>query len=158
MTWEAIGALGEIVGAFAVLVSLLYLAVQIRQNTASIRSSTYQSAVASISQVSLGICTDDGSARIAHAGFTQDIAELTEQEQFRFGLILTGMFRNYENFWYQYQSGVMEEHVWQGVRNAMIGYYQLPSVKRWWAQRSSIFSPKFVQYLALQANIEKEPR
>ena len=34
MNWDAIGAVGEIVGAFAVVVSLVYLAIQIRtQNT-----------------------------------------------------------------------------------------------------------------------------
>ena len=32
MSWEAIGAVGEVVGAVAVLATLLYLAVQIRQN------------------------------------------------------------------------------------------------------------------------------
>jgi hypothetical protein len=33
MNWEAIGATGEVMGAIAVLVTLVYLAVQIRQNT-----------------------------------------------------------------------------------------------------------------------------
>lgn len=33
MNWEAIGAIGEIIGALAVVVSLVYLSVQIRQNT-----------------------------------------------------------------------------------------------------------------------------
>ena len=35
MNWEALGAIGEIVGAVAVVVTLGYLAVQIRQNTRS---------------------------------------------------------------------------------------------------------------------------
>jgi hypothetical protein len=39
MNWEAIGAIGEIVSAMAVFVSLIYLAVQIRQNTRQIVSS-----------------------------------------------------------------------------------------------------------------------
>ena len=34
MDWEAIGAIGETLGAIAVLVTLVYLAVQVRQNTA----------------------------------------------------------------------------------------------------------------------------
>ena len=33
MNWEAIGAIGEILGAFAVFASLLYLAIQIRHNS-----------------------------------------------------------------------------------------------------------------------------
>ena len=39
MNWEAIGAVGEIVGAAAVVVTLIYVAVQVRQNTRSIDES-----------------------------------------------------------------------------------------------------------------------
>jgi hypothetical protein len=39
MNWEAIGAVGEIVGAAAVVVTLIYVAVQVRQNTRSMDES-----------------------------------------------------------------------------------------------------------------------
>ena len=39
MNWEAIGAIGEVAGAVAVFASLVYLALQIRQNTRAIRGS-----------------------------------------------------------------------------------------------------------------------
>ena len=35
MNWEAIGAIGEVVGASAVFISLLYLALQIRNSRRS---------------------------------------------------------------------------------------------------------------------------
>jgi hypothetical protein len=38
MNWEALGAIGEIVGTVAVVVTLGYLAVQIRQNTRTMRA------------------------------------------------------------------------------------------------------------------------
>ena len=37
MNWEAIGAVGEILGALGVIITLLYLAGQIRQNNRQIR-------------------------------------------------------------------------------------------------------------------------
>ena len=37
MNWEAIGAVGEIVGAIAVIATLAYLAIQVRQNTNSVQ-------------------------------------------------------------------------------------------------------------------------
>jgi len=43
MNWSAIGAVGEILGAVAVMVSLLYLAIQLRHNTESLRIQTRQS-------------------------------------------------------------------------------------------------------------------
>ena len=41
MDWEAIGAVGEILGAIAVLVTLFYLASQIRQNTLTSRAAMH---------------------------------------------------------------------------------------------------------------------
>ena len=44
MNWEAVGAVGEIVGAIAVVITLIYLARQMRQNSSALRSTTAQSA------------------------------------------------------------------------------------------------------------------
>ena len=42
MNWEAVGAIGEIIGAIAVVVTLIYLAGQLRQNTMALRSASYE--------------------------------------------------------------------------------------------------------------------
>jgi len=46
MSIMELGALGEFVGAFAVVFSLLYVAFQVRQNTPSINAEMIQSQVA----------------------------------------------------------------------------------------------------------------
>lgn len=43
MNWVAITAVAEVVGVVAVLITLIYLAVQIKQNTAAVSTSTYES-------------------------------------------------------------------------------------------------------------------
>ena len=43
MNWDAIGAIGEIIGAVAVLVTLLVLVFQLRQNTKEMRANTVRS-------------------------------------------------------------------------------------------------------------------
>ena len=43
MNWDAIGAIGEIVGALAVLVTLLVLVFQLRQNTKEMRANSVRS-------------------------------------------------------------------------------------------------------------------
>jgi len=42
INWDAIGAIGEIVGALGVIVTVGYLAIQVRQNTFASRAQTYQ--------------------------------------------------------------------------------------------------------------------
>ena len=51
MTLQDLGNIGEFVAAVAVFVSLLYLAIQIRQNTKSVRTSTYQAVLDSSHRV-----------------------------------------------------------------------------------------------------------
>ena len=43
MNWEAIAAVGEVLGALGVLASLVYLASQIRDNTRSLQAASLQS-------------------------------------------------------------------------------------------------------------------
>ena len=48
MNWEALGALSELIGAIAVVLTLIYLAVQIRQNTRAIRLGTNHAVSANV--------------------------------------------------------------------------------------------------------------
>ena len=59
MNWNAVGAVGKIIGATAVLLSLLYLGFQIRQNTRTLKSSSYQAAIASMSESSNIIASNE---------------------------------------------------------------------------------------------------
>ena len=45
MNWDALGALAEMIGATAVLITLIYLAIQIRQTKELARSQTYHMAI-----------------------------------------------------------------------------------------------------------------
>ena len=64
MNWEAIAAVGEIVGATAVVVSLVYLAVQIRQNTRSNRVSAELGTLEQLTSWVRRFSTDKDAQRI----------------------------------------------------------------------------------------------
>ena len=55
MTLEDLGNIGEFVAAIAVVISLIYLAVQIRQNTRSVRASSYHAVVTNLSNLAADI-------------------------------------------------------------------------------------------------------
>ncbi len=48
MNWEAISAVGQLVGSLGVLVTLIYLAIQMKQNTAAVAKSTYESTMTGV--------------------------------------------------------------------------------------------------------------
>ncbi len=77
MNWEAIAAVGELVGAFAVLITLIYLAVQIRQNTAAVATSTYESVMTGFNDIKLH---ERGSLPVAEwRVFAREAAQFFDQ-------------------------------------------------------------------------------
>ncbi len=73
MNWDAVGAVGEILGAIAVFVSLIYLAVQTRNNTRALRSSAFHQVRESFSQVSLAMAEDPDLAILVNSALKKCI-------------------------------------------------------------------------------------
>ncbi len=145
MNWEAIGAIGEVVGAFGVILTLGYLAIQIRQNTRSLKSASYQGAINSMSEVAGSAYEDEDVSRIIYESLRGK--EVSDLDRYRFENFLTRMFRNFENYYYQHEAGVMEDHLWNGMKNSMLGYYRLAPVRSWWESRKEIYSVQFASFL-----------
>jgi hypothetical protein len=57
MNWEAVGAVGEILGAIAVLVTLIYLATQIKQHTLATRALTNSAYAEAGREFNMTICS-----------------------------------------------------------------------------------------------------
>ena len=64
MNWDAAGAIGEIIGAIAVFLTLAYLAIQIRQNTNAVRTTALDSSVNSVMRAREKIFEDPDLVRI----------------------------------------------------------------------------------------------
>ena len=64
MTLQDLGNLGEFIGAIAVVISLVYLAAQIRQNTRALHGSSYAQSAEQLWLVNLAIAQDRDLARI----------------------------------------------------------------------------------------------
>ncbi len=125
MNWDAIGAIGEILGAIAVLITLAYLAIQIRQNTQSVATSVYESAMSGFNEVNRYISVNAELSSIVRRG-SVDPSSLNEEERFRFNFVL----RNYANHVYKllrlYQQGVFPEHEWRNTVLEAVQLFAMP--------------------------------
>ena len=94
MSLEDLGNIGEFVAAVAVVISLVYLAIQIRQNTGQIRQNTaavgnasYHQAIEQSWLVNLKVADDPEVARIMRAGY-RDMKELNDDERMQFLVLI----------------------------------------------------------------------
>jgi hypothetical protein len=143
MNWEALGAVGEIVGAVAVVVTLGYLAVQIRQNTRSVQAATHHSLGRSARDAEMLFAGNETAAHIFHTG-TREPDRLTVEERVRFHGIMQSTFAWFEDVYFQHQQAMVTLEYWEARRRWMQAYLRQPGVFSWWGQNSRFYADSFV--------------
>ena len=139
MNWDAISAIGEIVGAAAVVVTLAYLAIQIRNSTKIARSSTRQ-AIASMAFV-----MDFKREDVDDADWVRLLARN-----------YIGM-RHYENIHYQYLCGMIEPDEWLGFRRNLKSVLQWRSMEVYWQNENQYYSDAFREEIGeIQTEIARD--
>ena len=146
MSLEDLGNIGEFVAAVAVLVTLGYLAVQIRQNTRSVRASMYQSLVESVVNFNTTFTQDSDLARAYFEGL-EDLYGLSEADRTRVVFALFSHFQIFQSMFYQRRLFTIEPEYWESWRVLILSYYAMPGVQQWWQIRQNVFSKEFRKFL-----------
>ena len=87
---DMLGNLGDFIGGIAVVVTLIYLAHQVRQNTKSTQSPSYQAIVSSMSAFSRELAYEPERSEIFTKGLMHP-ETLDEPDQIRFSLLMTSL-------------------------------------------------------------------
>ena len=124
---ELLGNWGEFIGAIAVVLTLIYLAAQVRQNSAQIKASVdamqvtgYQQLMNRIAEVNRLTIEDADFARIQLLAETNP-EELTEIDIRRFGIFLIMLTRHADMAFLHYQKGVLDKDQYHSALGPFTG-------------------------------------
>ena len=134
-------------GGIAVLFTLVYLAIQIRQNTKMMRAAAHHSANHLGVDINLALGTDQQIAGVLLAG-SADPKTLDAEQQLMFHLIMRSIFSGAEDFFIQSREGLLDLDMWQSRKHSMTQYLLQPGIRGWWDQNQALFSADFVQELS----------
>jgi hypothetical protein len=147
MNWEAIGAIGELIGAAAVVVTLLYLVKQIKQNTESTKAVGLQTWQADSTAHWLSIATNAELAK-AGAAFLNDSRNLSEDNFLQIGCWMLNNFRQYQTTFIMHERGVVDDDLYAVEMRMAARNLLIPGIKQWWdAGGRNQMSPKFTEAL-----------
>ena len=141
MNWDAVSAIAEVLGATAVVVTLIYLAIQIRQNTKVARSATRQAIAESAAQLGTDLLENSGMAEIFVKHFNGE--ELSAVEELRLQARCYRDMRHWENVHYQVSEGLVTTDQWLGFRKNLAALFTLPVYRQYWEQESEHYSERF---------------
>jgi len=149
MNWESIGAIGEIIGAVAVVVTLAYLAIQVRDSTLIARSATRQ-AIAETAMEHGRHLIDDRNLMTA---LLRDLRG-QDQDDVDWARLMAHNYitmRHYENILYQHRAGMIEHDEWRGFRENLKAVLEWKSMRQFWQNESHYYSDAFrAEVLAIQ--------
>jgi hypothetical protein len=147
MNWEALGAIGEIVGAVAVVLTLGYLAVQIRQNTRSARASTSYHSTTRASAITTAIAQQKDLAHLFRTGLAGLDQLEDDDDRIRFVMLLSTMLREFDDLFFQYRVGNLSLEQWETWRQSLRNILGSPGFSPFWELRSPSFTESFRKFI-----------
>ena len=145
MNWEAIGAVGEIIAALAVVGSLAYLAIQIRQQNSETR-------IAAMHDISVGfrdVLETIATGVIADVlqSAIEDYESLSLADRMRLIAAVGKTFRVWEEAYFLHEAGRLEPRIWKGMVGQFNGYMSLRPFIEIWAIRKQYFDEEFRRFV-----------
>ena len=148
MSLEQAASLCQIIGALAVLASLVFVGFQIRQNTRSQKIVAVDSLSAAIAAINVPAMESPALGE-ALAKAMRDWSSATREQRIIAHYFLFSYFKLSENAWYQQKAKVLDQDQWAGWETQLRLYYHSPGVQAaWWPRRRQAYSPLFQAYLA----------
>ena len=142
MNWDAIGAVGQVVGALLVGITLVYLAVQLRQNTAAMKSSTFQS-ISTLMGASMEVLASHSDLAPLLIKAQAGLDSLSASERVRFGFLMMMAFRRIETVVVQRHLGAIDPELTDGFERSALSALRSPGARQWWETAKSGFSRLF---------------
>lgn len=136
----------DLIGAVAIFISLVYLAIQMRQNTRSLRAENYAHALDRVADMQARLSTNPELVRFFNAGLVDPLA-LRRSERVQFTWCLYEMFGSFEFMYLQSREGALPDDVWTRWADTISWWLQWPGVQQWWRSQPTPFSASFAAFV-----------
>jgi len=143
MSFQAFSFLFQLISAIGVIVSFVYLAVQIRQNTRAMRRAASRDIVRDLNELGrLFIETPDLIDLYLTAN--EQPQDLTAQERFRFERLVGYVFASFELALEYHGDGLLSGEGIEAYTQSILQLFESSAVKEWWEKEGqSTFSQRF---------------
>ena len=147
MDLDTLAKLGEFFGGLFVVVSLAYLAYQVRQNTSSLRAENYARVLNRMATLQSKLSTDAELNRVVVTGAGNPEA-LTRHERIRFSWALYELMGAAEFMYHQARDNALPTAVWDRWQAGIVWWLSNPGILAWWQAKPTPLSSDFEAFVA----------
>ncbi len=152
---------GELVAAIGVILSLIFVGFEIRQNTAVARGQARQE-LAALNQDFMSLLSQEDIGRIWYHAWEMEEGlnmedELSQEESFRARVLMTITLRRFENVFFQFSEGLINESALGNYGLQRIWTYKSARFSEFWAAARTGYDPDFVKYFESRLGLSVPP-
>jgi len=148
MNWEAVGAMGEVLGAAAVVATLLYVSRQLREQSRALTTNVRDSSFHQLAEWNYQVMADAQLSHLFQRGAaTDNWDDFSPEERSRLIHVFYSFFKVFENVFLHTEEGSAQQTVWEQNCQVFFAYASKPGCIRYWTQREATLDPRFVQVL-----------
>lgn len=146
MSLEAIYYIGQTIAVIAILVSLIFVGIQMRDGNRLARAQMHQQIADSFTEVAAVMI--DENADFYEALYSPKIYQSLTRENFeKFNARMLALWKHYENVFYQYKNGFVAEEYWQSTAQYMALLVSRGGIRFWWEGRKQTFAAEFITFV-----------
>src|SRR6201982_2751699 len=146
MSWEAINAVSQLVSSVAVVLSVLYLAMQVHQSTRVAKLAMQDAAATALRDVTKPLMENAELERIWRIGL-EEIGALSVEERARFFHAAYQFLKAFETIHFHYVYGLMDKQLFEGWHGLLRHYIVAPGMAHYWKLRPEVFSARFRNFV-----------
>lgn len=139
-------SVAEIVGAAAVIISLVYVGFQVSSNTSAIRSAAANDASVAMQSWYLEMGSNREASDLWFNAMTSP-EPLPAHDEFQFMMMMHAVLLGMQNSYLLSQEGTIDEEFREGITTALVAVKDLPGMTRYWRQRRNFFHSGFADYV-----------
>jgi hypothetical protein len=130
----------------AVIAGIVFLALELRQNTKQLELQSYQSWVAANTELNIAVTAPSMSAMLSRG--QSDSANLTSESYIAYATFQMSMMQMAQSTHYLYLEGSLDSELWESEMDRAAGILSIPGVRQWWnAGGRTQLTPSFVEFL-----------
>ncbi len=143
---QTLGNFGEFVAAIGVVITLAYLALQIRRNTQATQAASHHAITDSLNQGNIAMATDPELTQIYLTGMV-DRASLSEVERQRFDSLFLAYFHVFDTLFFSSSNGTGAQSLLLAEEKGFSHLMNIPGIYSWWQDNPFAFTPEFRSYM-----------
>ena len=147
MNLDTAHKLTEVLAALAVIVSLVFVGLEVRQNTTAVQSSAAQSVHENLSTWYTSLQGDDVLMEITTRGM-REYGSLNPTEKGQFIAVFMSFLSYTQNAFYKWQEGSLSPELWRSWEFVVMNFLSTPGGKAFWSERSYMFADAFQDYIS----------